>query len=376
MTFLEARRLHRALTAGPSMRGWEDLSSYGELALRHVEPGSPLEIKFTTHPVRAPGEIESADTLRQELLTLRFPVVLLSLVCIALVIKVGKVTVSLDELLRIIGEHPRSRAERSAQRKRIWGWLSILGRLSIHGCRPGRYADSRTKEEIDLSLAAPLLLITGTPDLSWCTRSVSKPPSRVTLAPGAWLERLRDQDQVLTFIGNMNAITSIPAGRPSGEMARRVGIALNQRWRESQRHAILVRVGEDGEETVKYQAFTRRALLDHTHYLPVVEAILNDTDPRRMKVCWKVAVALLKDVGVVGYYKEMGKPIVGRKGWQKEWLDQPLDIRPGQSTMKAIVALLRKTTGVKPNVVATTRLEARKSVGATENRAYMREHRS
>ena len=69
--------------------------------------------------------------------------------------------------------------------------------------------------------------------------------------------------------------------------------------------------------------------------------ILNGNNPSRAKRYWNTAIKILQTEGLISYYKELealpkgtdGKP--KRKGWQDDWLDQPLDIRPNEDGCKA-----------------------------------------
>lgn len=339
-TFEEARHLVKALMDAPAVDGWEALPTSEAPALRHIVAGKPFEVLLTANGSSGRATEES---LRAELRSLGFRSGLLALGCIGLVIAHGEMTVTLDELMQLVGLRPRSEAERSERRAMIWSSLQTIGRAQVYGRRSGKFADSKTKKALDLSVTGPLLLVSTERTSAQALLDGDDPPSTVTLRPSTWLDGLRGNAQVLTYFGDLSSIVSIPDGTPSGALAQRIGIFLNQRWRESARKAEVIRVGETKHETAKYQSFTRRGVLEFSKHLAEVEAILRGPAPQRAMAYWEKAIDILKTVQVVGHYKDLGRLTSGRKGWQDEWLDQRIDIRPGRVGTKAIVALHGKS---------------------------------
>jgi hypothetical protein len=114
---------------------------------------------------------------------------------------------------------------------------------------------------------------------------------------------------------------------------------LQQRWRERAADARIGRAGEDKHPVAHVGTFTRRDLLNLFPPSPGVEAVLSGTNPGRAKHYWREAIAALKDARIIRYYKELETLQRRRQTWQKEWLDQSLDIRPDAEGTLAIVEI-------------------------------------
>ena len=59
------------------------------------------------------------------------------------------------------------------------------------------------------------------------------------------------------------------------------------------------------------------------------------------------AISQLKQVKVVGFYKELEASALTRKGWSEAWLAQPLDIRPSEEGRQAIAQIAQRARRVK-----------------------------
>jgi hypothetical protein len=98
-------------------------------------------------------------------------------------------------------------------------------------------------------------------------------------------------------------------------------------------------VGEEKKFTVRVRAMTRRQLLDLFPPSPTAHQVLDGPNPKRAQTYWKEAIKLLKTKRVIGHYRELGTPKVGRQGWKDAWLDQQLDIRPKDDDLSAMVEI-------------------------------------
>lgn len=102
----------------------------------------------------------------------------------------------------------------------------------MHGLRPGTYKDKLTNETFDLTSRDALIKITGDRPARQHAFDNSEPPIEVTWVAGPWLDRLRGNDHVLQYFGDIGKIASIPSKQPRGAWAQSIGLALNQLWRE------------------------------------------------------------------------------------------------------------------------------------------------
>lgn len=344
-TFQEAKSLTIAIADGAKLRRWVPID--GELALRHVVKGSPLETKLLGHPLLDwLGLPSTIDNLRAELQQAGLPAVILLHVVLGTALdklqaRRAFVTVAIDELLNSIGWKPRSRQQRDALRRRVWRYLALFDAMQVIGRRDGKYRDPETRGLIDLSSRDALIRITGRRDPAQLAFDDSQPPLEVTYVAGPWIEQWRGDRRILTYFGSIQKLAAIPAGKPSGAWAQSVGLALHQRWREraAKDSTMIGRVGDDKKITVRGDPFTRRDLLNLFPPEPTVDEILGSTDPGRAKDFWRDLVAALKQAKVIGYYHEP-KPLSGkRQGWADEWLDQPLDIRPCPDDAAAVAEI-------------------------------------
>lgn len=339
-TFHEARTVAIAIADARSGNRWETIE--GEIAVRHVIPGEPLQTKFAAGPLSGWwGSPLSQEGLLEELRKMEFTGVLLYHVGLHMVLQSPHVTVSLDDIIREIGWEPRSSVQRQEMQRRIWLWLTYFDGMKVIGRRPGRYRDPHTGRELDLTSVDALLRITGTRMPTRGGRDGEEVPVEVTITAGPWLDQYRGNRQILSDFGNIRHLAAIPAGKPSGAWAQSVGLALYQRWRERATRTEVAYVGEDNHPTVRGQHFTRRDLLGLFRCDPYVEDVLASDHPGRARQYWTDAIAELKHAGLIGYYKELEPLKGGRKGWQESWLEQPLDIRPARDEARAIEEISR-----------------------------------
>lgn len=340
-TFMEARNMAKAITDGPRLISWEQIT--GGVGLRHVIPGNPVQTRILLPADQNPWDLPSTvEELAAELRSFELASVLLLNVVLGTVLQQPKVTCSIDALITAIGWQPRRYTEREQMRAKIWRWLLLFDSMRIHGKRPGKYWDKIAKKELDLTSQDAFIRVTGlrkekTDEQSGHTET----PLEVSWVAGAWVDQWRNNDRVLQYFGDIRRIAVLPAGKPSGAWAQSIGLALNQCWREQAARAEIAYVGEENKMTARFQPFTRWQLLSLFRAEPWVEDLLSGTNPQRAQNYWKEAIRLLRyDAGIIGHYDELDPLPASRKGWQEPWLKhQRLDIRPKLESIKALAEI-------------------------------------
>lgn len=210
----------------------------------------------------------------------------------------------------------------------------------------------KNREILETAISAPLVRITGT---EWGQLSFDNgsPPVLIYLTPGAFLERFRQNPQVLQYLGELGILSEIPGGKVSGEWAKCVGVALWQLYRQRAKDAIVGHVGDSNRPTVRGVFLTRRMLFGV--FPPTrhsVERILVDPkSAHRVRGYWEAAMRELRTRGVVRSWRSR-EPLPteprlagsGRmpSGWQEQWLDEQLDIRLADDSARAVIEIRRK----------------------------------
>lgn len=332
-TFAELKAVTVAYADAPAFRNWRGCE--GEIDLVHEVPGAALYIRLTgTEFLRDRGLPCTMEALIAEVQRTGFPAALLFNLLVGWLLQknVGGIEADIDDLIEGIGWKPHDEAERMAMRRRVWGWMIVFDRTMVIGVRRGRYRD-REGRILDLTSHDSLIRITGVDRESGAGAYDAVPPQIIGWTTGRWLEKFLWNRQVLTDFGDLRRLAAIPEGKPAGAWAQSIGMALQQLWRERASRAEV----EDG--AVDCGPFTRRKLLDLFRVGPNYQEILDSDHSGRARQYWDAAVGLLKEQGVIGPYREL-RPITStRRRWRWEWLDQPLDIQPGEYALEAMADL-------------------------------------
>ncbi len=342
-TMQEAREVAIAISDGRSLSHWESIASEVGAALRHVLPGEPFQIRLSPGAACIAWHkgMVSENDLQTLLQGFDLDAVFLFHTVLGSCIQQLRenelhLTVSLDELITAIGwgkAARRNSGERNRLRAIIWSWLLTFDSMEVVGARAGTYRDPDSRALLDLSSEDALFRImsrrmnpeTTTPD----GRQI---PLTVTFAPGPWVQRWKNNRQILSEFGNIRVLAQIPSGKAAGAWARCIGMVLLQLWREGASRAVSE---ESGQTVVKWRPFTRRQLLaGMLHAEPKVMEILESKDPQHAQIYWKQAIQMLKEIGFIAGYRELGDKIEIRQGWTEKWLDQKLDIIPGEGDRK------------------------------------------
>ncbi len=345
-TAKEIRNAGIALADAPYGEHWEEVR--GELALVHQIPNDTLATKLTGDVLPWWGLQPQEQELWAVLKEAGIPAVLLHLETIGRIMELPRdrsiVTVDLDELVQAIGLRPRSTAARLEARKKVYKLLLLLENIEVHGVRDGVWKNPRTGEKLDLHSRDPLIRIMGKRMPEQGTLDGSEIPVEVSFAAGVWLEKFRGDRRILTDLGDLRRLTQIPTGKPSGALAQRLGLALNQRWRQEATDGHIGHTGEENRLTFRPPyPYRRKELCEMFRGEPDLKEILDSDKPIRAREYWKEAIGILKAEGVIGYDKELDPmPPTGRgvSGWQTFWYEeQRLDIRPKGETTEAIAEI-------------------------------------
>lgn len=356
-TFTEMRYASIAIADGKTGRGWSSVP--GELALIHRADGELHHAKFTVKPeLNWWGEATvTHEHLREQLKTLEPAGVLCMQIITAWAIEQDRVTVTLNDIIKLIGWTPRSTAEREEMQRKVWIWLELFNGITIHGKRPGTYRDPLTKKNIDLTSSDAFIAIVGRRDAQHgqYTFDKERPPVEVSWVAGPWVDAHRHSRNILTDFGNVLALTKLPIGKPSGAWALSIGLALHQKWRElasraeeHRKYSINSTTGETTKKlTVSFnRPFTRFELLDMLRPEPWVEDVLKSSDPKRAQKYWDDAIKLLK-TRTIGDYKVLEPMPDNRKGWQNFWLKkQPILILPKQRGIEAVAEIAQRARNI------------------------------
>lgn len=354
-TSQEVRSLAVAISDGRTLQNWENV--LGQVALRHVIADEPFQIKFAPGPALMAwtGAMVSEDYLREELGKCDLDAVLLFYETLGSAIaqlessESTYVTIALDELITSLGWDKAARRnadERNKLRLRVWHWMMVFDGMNVIGQRPGKYRDPGTRELLDLTSEDALIRIMGQRVSEELRTPEGKPmPLEITFAAGPWVERFKGNRQILSEFGNVRVLARIPSGKAAGAWARCIGMTLYQRWREGASRAGAT---EEGQQVVRWRPFTRRALLTGLFRAqPDVMEMLNGSHPLRAKDYWNDAVQMLKLEGFISHIVEVEPLPKSRQGWSEAWLDQPLDIRPGEEPLKAAEEIMKSADAFK-----------------------------
>lgn len=357
-TFMEAKAAGAALADGPNLLNWAPIE--GELALRHYRDGANHEAKLTAGGSLLSwlGHPGSVAALAEEVRLAGLPAVMALHVCLDLALRELEVTITPDDLIKAIGWTPRSCSERQGMRRRVWRWLLIFDQMEIVGRRVrGRWTDAATGQVLDLSSRDALIRITGRVEATQRSFDDSAPPAEITFVAGAWLSGLRDRPDVLQYFGDLRHLASIPEGKAAGAWARSIGLGAQQFWRENAATATKS-TSTGGNVGVRFRReVTREQLLGYfPPSTPAVLDVLFSANPRRAKTYFASAIRLLQSANVLGYYAEVGSIGESRTGWQRQWLEQRIDIRPsrdlGTNVLQIADKHMRRTHGRRARVTA------------------------
>jgi len=347
-TFEESRAMGRALADSSSGRYWNP--SLDGLSLIHRRPGEPLSVGFDPRflpEIWSGTKPDTPDAMKAFLQERGFNGWKVSQMAMSSAILKEHTPIAIDEFVDKLFD-PRSTKEKNA--KRVWVWETICAILNmrLNGVRAGVYKD-KSKNDLDLAFRNEPLIMPSPGSRKFANGQQTLWPDDIPVTigftMGVWGKEARKNPKALQYFGELEAILSIPCGKPSGAWAQCILATLNQKWREKAKNSDVktrTRIDSNGDDhkttSVKLpNKFTRRDLL--VNEFPPEEqfsvmAILNSDRPKRAVMYWNEAMNILLEGKHISYWKELVPLPVKRKGWADDWLDQPLDIQPNTESRK------------------------------------------
>lgn len=237
--------------------------------------------------------------------------------------------IDFNDVIKKIGWNPQTTKARREMHGRLWDFIKYGERAHIVGKRSIKYKDAE-HNEIDTTIhgAAWRVMKTETPD--------SEPngtPVSVEIAVSRELTALITHPKTTQYLPMAEVLGAIPGGQPSGAWARVIGVALMAFWRCNPRETI--------SGTIQP---TRRELLDHfTAKVNPYNEVLESNNPARVIDYWCDALQILADGGFIERTGEAAitakqmRAALPRQNWQRQWLDQTVNIEPGAATLKPAI---------------------------------------
>lgn len=254
--------------------------------------------------------------------------------------------IDVNDVMDKIGWDPRSTRERAEMRGRVWRYILFGARASIVGQRSGRYTDKRTGEEIETVIDVPAwsVMEKERPVNPALHPHIGEAPLRVVLTASRSWTRLTTLPETAQYLPMGELLGAIPGNKPSGAWARILGLALANFWRRQPRAGLTGSIRP-----------TRHELLDrYTPRTAPPHEVLQSVNPRRAIEYWHGALAILIDNGFLApegeaawSYKEM-RDRLPRQEWQKHWLDETVDLRPGPKMQPAVATCAGALPVAKP----------------------------
>lgn len=256
----------------------------------------------------------------------------------------------LDDIMDKIGWKPRSTEERHQLRARIWDFIRYGARARVVGERSIPYYEKDGKE-IETRIDSPL----------WATMGEQKQiqlglfpsleiPLAVEIVLSSDYTRLIMNPHTVQYLPLGELLGSIPGDQPSGAWARALGLALANYWR---RHP---------KETIDGSLFpTREELL--TRYTPKVAPpleMLSSANPQRAREYFRQAISILEHKGFLeipsGAAQQMkeSEEKLPRKNWKDIWLQEYIELKPGQVMYAALQTIAESQYQPKPRNLKRT----------------------
>jgi hypothetical protein len=252
---------------------------------------------------------------------------------------------SIDDFIKSVGIEPRDAADREKIRRVMWDSLKIFSQTRVLGTVQGRYRD-KNGNPIKYYENSTMIMISATYYPHGKPIEKHEVPTHVALVAGQFYYRNRGNGKFLSALGDLRKLAEIPCGKPSGKWARTLGVFFLQYARE---HASECKykssASEADHQRIKFPPTTRRELFTRLRPDPNPFEILGGDHPKRAQEYWDGAIDELRVRKAMIAIEE---PLdLSRKGWQDEWLDHVIELRPHPENVLVIEEIKNVLTGAK-----------------------------
>lgn len=326
-TFQEARAVGMALTTSPKSddpgRSWLPSNS-GDPALA-LELGDGMRVEYVPAPQAVSTSSATEEAKGHLGLNSGQSVLLFQMLLGIALSREGAHDVTLDGIVSAIWGDTLEAVERKEKRALAWRWVQNIQGFRVTGRRRGSYL--RSSADKSISIAGPLLHITGQfyhlvseDDLEGCSRNSDLPdvPDGFTLEPGEFLSEHRGNNQILPYIGDIDALLEIRGGsQRHREWALSIGLAIYQRARERVNRSSARPAKRSGSSASPAGTpILRMSREESLRLFPPShkpELLLVDYRPGRVEDYWKRAIDLLERQQIVKSVRVQKHSAVGRK---------------------------------------------------------------
>ena len=249
----------------------------------------------------------------------------------------GAADIGFTELLDLHGKTKAGKDARMTEAQGLDDLFRLLSRLKVCGTR--RWKDPKTGQDRAIVSNAPILNFEGSfypsgtlPEM----RSPYKtPPLGFTFTDSTITKEFRKDPSLCCSFGNLLSVAQIPSGKPSGDWAKSIGLAIAELARTN---------AKNGGRQVK---LSRGTLLLRYRPLTDPETILCSSHPGHAKKYFKEAMKYLVEKGMIESWSEPQAKL-NRQGWTSAWLDEKVEITLAGEFASQAQSIQARNAGRKP----------------------------
>ena len=331
----EAICLSGAIANGKSGMGWTDDEQAGQRIHTLIRRGKdPTHVTILTASEDCGMEELRAMTRGQSVTS----VYMLSYI-LHILGDTGDGWVDLNDVAKQAGLNRNLAKDREEDRRNVMNLIRFVEKAEIKGERSIPYTDTKTKKKIDTYIHSSVWRIT---DIQRPTQlqlpgnaTWRETPVAVHIALSARSKALLQDPRLRQELRLAEIVGQIPGKRASGAYARAMALVLMPHFRMRKKYLL-----------------TRREIL--TTNLPEVSPpseILNGGNPGHLIEYWNGALKILRGKGLILPEEEAApnkSKSLPKQGGYDEWLDTPVDIRPGKEWSSSIASIPDKYPEKKP----------------------------
>lgn len=227
----------------------------------------------------------------------------------------GVTNIGFAELLDLNGKTRAGKDARMAEAQRLADVFRLLSRFKVCGTRT--WKDQKTGKNQPIVSNAPILNFEGSfypsRTLPGMRSPHKTPPLGFTFTDSTITKEFRKDPSLCCYLGNLVSVAKIPSGKPSGDWAKSISLAI----------AELARVNaKNGGSQLN---LSRGTLLLRFQPIKDPVEILESSDPGRAKTYFIEAMKYLRTTGMIESWTEP-QANTNRKSWTRIWLDETVEI--------------------------------------------------